>query len=245
MEHYRKGLIPGPLESREQFFQRVARLQEKKEPVGKAISAEDWAKAHDVTRSLYGIAPDWIAAFFSHRDLFWWEAGAMWELEDGFAIQLNDKQRRVAHVEVLAHEMVHAARAAFRESRFEELLAYRTSPNRWRRWIGPLFRHPKETWGLMAAILIDMWLIWHGNLPWGTSGLFAVMGGRLAWDQWRLASCLKRLPLASIGLCLTDQEIVAVAKGTSWIELDDGSLRWQMIKVCANGPSVGEGHSGT
>ncbi len=233
---FQRGLIPGPAESEELFLNRLSLLQSEKVLHGDEIPETDWNTAFDTTRSIYGIAPDWVAGFLSHKKLSFWEAGATWELADGqCAIQVNDRKAFALRTEVLAHELVHVARSAFEEPRFEELLAYRTSSKPWRRWIGPLFRRPWQAWLMIASTIADMGMIWNGMFPCFTLALLGGFIVFLGWDQRRLLQCLKRLPSAKLVLCLTDREIVSIAKGSNLGDLDDGSLRWQMIKSFESG----------
>ena len=58
--------------------------------------------------------------------------------------------------EVLRHEAVHAIRLTFNEPRFEEILAYFHSKKKWRRFLGPLFRTPKEALIFVSLIFLSL-----------------------------------------------------------------------------------------
>jgi hypothetical protein len=59
------------------------------------------------------------------------------------SIQINTSSlpQRLGYTEeeLLAHEYVHAARAAFEEPLYEEFFAYQMAPKRWRRFMGSLY----------------------------------------------------------------------------------------------------------
>jgi hypothetical protein len=69
--------------------------------------------------------------------------------------------------ELLAHELAHIGRMAFTEPRFEEFLAYSSSPNRWRRLLGPLVQSATESalfvLALMLIVAFDLYLIFSGQ----------------------------------------------------------------------------------
>ena len=55
--------------------------------------------------------------------------------------------------EVLAHDLVHHQRRELKSSKYEEIIAYQTSPNRFRRFWGGIFRSPSENLSLLLAAL--------------------------------------------------------------------------------------------
>lgn len=194
----RRGLIPGPYESEEEFLARVSNL--KVEP-----DQNLWERSHKITSHLFDFSIDWVPLYFSNKKLSFWEGAALW-VSKSPAIQLRENFKKGSYLgykleEVLAHEAVHAARILFEEPQFEEVLAYRTSKNRLRKWIGPLFRKPWEAFVFMltfgASLLGYFWL---------PLSFLAWLGFKLAWAQWTLQRCLKKLPL-SVVVCLTDEEI--------------------------------------
>jgi len=218
LSYYRRGFIPGPNETQESFSQRIASLVQNHESIA-------------AVEKIYGVAPDWIPMFFSSKKLLPWEAGCAWIDDKLVQIQLHPKRKKSQHKEILAHEIVHAVRSKFDEPRFEEILAYRTSSSLLRRFLGPIFQKPVETWLFLLAALIDIVQLFLGTWFFCVTLLISVVfGGRLIWNQWRFSSCMKNIPDSRLVLGLTDREIVLVAKGMSFSNLDDGTLRWQMIK---------------
>jgi hypothetical protein len=216
--NYQRGCIPGPDESDASFTHRVrTRL------IGhNMIDLE----------KIYGIRLDWIEPFLSSANLFPWEAGCTWIGRDGVRIQLHPKRLRQAHLEVLAHEAVHAIREKFDEPRFEEILAYRTSPKVWRRIFGPICKKPYEVWLFLSGSFCDALGGLFPVYPFpgcATLLISTVFLARLLWDQWRFSSCLTNLPDPRLVIALTDREIVKIARGQNFFSLDDHSLRWQVI----------------
>ncbi len=231
---YRQGFIPGPDEEEVEFQKRLA-LFRKEKVKDSPISLEEREKAFSIIFSLYQIMPDWVEVVVTSKGLRFWEAGAAWETVDGrWTICLNPKQRLTERAEVLGHEAVHAVRAAFDEQRFEEILAFRTSTKSWRRFFGPLIQRPREVWILFAAIFFDCLWTMQGKVACATLLISSLGLIRLLWNQWRFACCVKHLPSPTIAICLTDREIVTLAKGVPFSSLDDGSLRWRTITACVN-----------
>jgi hypothetical protein len=246
---YHKGLIPGPGETEKAFVERVALFLTTRPSSSSSISFEQMNKAFFLTKALFDVIPDWIDVESSSKGLRFWEAGAAWEEEDGhWKIRLNPKQRLAEQTEVLAHEAIHAVRAAFQERRFEEIMAFRTSEKPWRRFLGPLFQRQSEVWLLLLASLLDGVFAFFGYMLSATLLILLFYFGRLLWNQWIFSRCIAALISPNCILCLTDREIVAVAKGTSFSSLDDGSLRWRMVKQAASSvdePSARIVHSDT
>lgn len=220
----RRGYIPGPSEDEAVFLKRVLKA---------APQSDHWDEAQPITLPLFGFSVDWVPIHYSNKNLPFWEGAAMWIGED-FSIQMREGFKKGSYLgykreEVLAHEAVHAARMAFEEPKFEEVLAYRTSKNILRKWVGPLFQKPWETVVLMLSLAAaPLGYFW---VPLMALGL---LGIRLAWTQWILSRCLKKLPL-SIVVCLTDKEIRRFSRlSLSEIETylkNDQTLRGYFLKV--------------
>lgn len=196
---FERGLIPGPGEDERTFLERVTQLTVQP---NQGTSVQE---AYLITRRLFGFSVDWVPIFYSNERLPFWEGAATW-IGQRPSIQLRENFKKGRYLgyrceEVLAHEAVHAARVAFEEPRFEEVLAYRTSKSRLRRWIGPLFRKSWESIAFMSSLIPAFFgYFW---IPLGVLGWLSL---RLAWAQWTLQRCLKKLPLSLI-VCLTDAEI--------------------------------------
>jgi hypothetical protein len=146
----KRGLIAGPHESKEAFFQRAILAP----PL---VQGDDFAKL----KKLYGIVPDWVKLIYSNTGLRFWEGGCMWEEGDTIVIQLRDYFRKRDKLygfypkrEIIDHEMVHAVRGHLKSVFFEEMLAYQTSSSSLRRWLGPILQKPWEALPYMATLLL-------------------------------------------------------------------------------------------
>jgi len=221
---FHRGLIPGPSEDEKTFLERISRL---------TTQPNQEQEAHVITLNLFGFSVDWVPVFYSNQELPFWEGAATW-IGQTPSIQLRENFKKGSYLgyrreEVLAHEAIHAARIAFEEPQFEEVLAYRTSKNRLRKWAGPLFRKSWESAvfmiSLVPAFLGYFWI------PLAALGWLSI---RLAWTQWTLQRCLRKLPLSLI-VCLTDAEIrkfsrLSLADIQAHFE-NDQSLRGNLIRL--------------
>ncbi len=196
----------------------------------------DTAEACRLMEKLFCISPAWIEVEESSQGLLPWEAAAAWidQDQEGNAVcRIQVKKRHwYPQAEVIAHEMVHALRAHFHEEQFEEVLAYQTSSNRFRRYFGPLFANPTQTKALLIALMIP-WVLCLAELfwdfPWDLSPLFWLpcvalgwMGLRLVRKQRIFAKCLEHLAASlsrperalAVALYLTDEEIVLFSRSS-------------------------------
>ena len=219
-----RGLIPGPEEKEAAFLTRVSKA---------CLYANEWGEAAPITRSLFGFAVDWVPIHYSNKKLPFWEGAAFWIGEDPY-IQMREGFKKGCYLgyhraEVLAHEAVHAARLAFEEPQFEEILAYRTSKKGLRKWIGPLFQKPWESvvfiFSLGTTLLGNFWI------PLMFLGWFGI---RLCWTQWIVQRCLSKLPLFFL-IYLTDQEIkqfasLSLPKIHTYLK-NDQTLRIRSLKL--------------
>lgn len=105
--------------------------------------------AHDITERLFCFRFETAPIFISQSSLPPWQGAALWiynkDINPFPVIQLGTRHSN-RQTEFLAHELVHAARFAFKEPFFEEILAYQTSPSRLYRFLGPLFLFHWEPW---------------------------------------------------------------------------------------------------
>lgn len=207
-----KGLIPGPMESEEDFTKRAVYCLELKERISKELQTDLGEEASGNSslllsgikkaKSIYGIEPLWIPIFFSNYRLSCWHGGCAWIFQMteneplGALLQLRQKFKAsdtylslYHRDELIAHEMAHVGRMAFEEPRFEEFLAYKTSSSRFRRWFGPIIQSSVESMLLFILLglifFVDISLIAFGEL-----------------DAYTTAMWLKLLPLCilSVGL---------------------------------------------
>jgi len=239
----RQGLIPGPDELEEEFSFRVAKAKEKITS-GEWIPSSHWEWARLHLEELFDFSPQFLPAFYSNRSLALWQGAASW-IEDGKlkAIQLREGLKKGSYFgykrdEILAHEAVHAARAAFNEPQAEEFFAYLTSEKWWRRAFGPLIRRPYEVW-VFFVLAIGTLLFPITNLfasGWLGMGVFRLL--RLHHRMKRAAKTLGRMlqdprRVRAVLLRLTDQEIGMFAEGEDVLAYAEMQvcLRWRLIRL--------------
>lgn len=171
--------------------------------------------------------------FRSNHKLPFWTGAYTWiiETKQGIKvpiIQLPLKKRRwtlTSEEEILDHEKIHVQRAAFNEPIFEEIIAYQTSPSKWRRFLGPLFKKQSEATLFMASLIL-MPLI-----PYVPALFFALLLLRLIKRQHQFKKALHHLPpLAKESIAiLSDKEIISASKN-DLLFLENDNLRMKLIK---------------
>ena len=199
----------------------------------------------------------------SSKGLRPWEAAAAWIEEDpqiGRRVSIQIKNSFLSRFypleETVAHEMVHAMRLMFDERRFEEILAFRTSKNRFRRYFGPLFSQPREALGFvlllavswacsMAEGMFDLSLRDELLVMGAGSAFLAVAAARLARSQRVFSKALEHLEKSrektgqslAVALRLTDREIERFAKCSPEeivsfaVEQSKNDLRWRLLSA--------------
>ena len=231
-----RGLVPGPLETESSFFLRV--MQSKN--VNLSTERKDGAvKAFD-------FSIDWIPIEYSNKNLFFFEAGALFSDEKKARIQLSKKFLKkksffVDKSELLSHEAVHAMRLQFKENRFEEIFAYLTSKSKWRREFGPLIKTTKESKFFFFSLCgCSLASLMHPVFSCVSFAFLSAFVFRLWKDQKILRKCIKNLSAfvshnpIHLALRLTDLEVLTFAK-SSQSEIADYmnkqvSIRWKMLK---------------
>lgn len=221
-----QGFIPGPGETEESFRKRV-RVAEGGEP------PSEWVCLH--LEQLFGFRPIGLSVVYSNQNLAPWQGAAVWvEGRAVKSIQLREGLKKGVYLglyeaqEILAHEAVHAARAAFDESVNEEFFAYMTSQKRWQRILGPIVRRPWEVWPILVSGVLGAW--WPA-FYWGVTVWMGVGFVRLIRQHARLRRAAKVLGknARAILLRLTDKEIERLARGE---KLEAGSdLRWRLLRL--------------
>ncbi|MBS0627650.1 MAG: hypothetical protein JSS09_05505, partial [Verrucomicrobia bacterium] len=96
-----------------------------------------------LTQKLYEFRLNDIEVIYSKKSIYPWQGALLWSYEkkgdEPFPVIQIRKKGILNEEEILAHELVHAARFAFKEPFFEEMLAYQTSSNKFYKILGPLF----------------------------------------------------------------------------------------------------------
>lgn len=279
----REGLIPGPAETEEEFFKRChyclglkanifTTLKEKIPFVPEDLSHEAiLEEAYPKTRDIFGIEPHWIPLFFSNYRLSPWQGGCAWIFQQdeatptGAFFQLRRKFLNskiylgfYQRDELMAHELAHVGRMQFQEPQFEEIIAYRTSDSKFRRFFGPFIQSSWESalffFILLIIFVLDLSLLSLGFfqtyqaflwLKWIPLGLFLCALARRIVRQKQLNGCLHQLreilqneqKANAVLFRLQDEEIKSFASMASTELLayvskaKDRSPRWKVIAM--------------
>lgn len=247
-----RGLIPGPHESESQFLRRVECC-----PSSSCLTT---VAALYRVREIFHCRPDWVEVSVHSKGLHFWEGAATWIEEDPggvrrchIVVKNSFLSRLYPKEEIIAHEMVHAIRIMFDESRFEEILAYRTSRNAFRRYWGPVCGGSKET-AVFLTSLIVWWCSWMAeiflDIEAGSRFFVFLPCMVLAWGIIRLirsqrlfTTALELLEKAvgkpgkavAVALGLTDAEIALFARMSSEEirafagRQKEQSIRWKQL----------------
>ena len=268
-EYNQQGLIVGDDEDEETFKKRVNLfndphkiLEEMKLPLKK----EDYTFYFDHThlKKKYDLNPSWIYLWCSNKELMPWEAASTWVVElkgnvhyPVLQFRKGMKERRTYlgydYEEIFLHEMIHAVRSSLKSTRFEEVIAYRSSKKKLRRILGPIFKNPHESilytisWTLtfLASMLYSVteisFFIYLFYTSLVTSIGFTLFGAIRLYRVRRLFSRAMRAIRQMFGadkseavvLRLNDEEILQFANGEMSneriLELASTSLKWQQI----------------
>lgn len=246
-----EGLIPGPNETAESFAERVEATQKFFRDQKDVFPPAVWDWPREQLKTLFDFSPRWCAASGSSKGLTPWQAAATWiDVKRIYLIRVRSSgwlSRLVDRSEVLAHEAVHASRAAFDEPKYEEFFAYLTSSSRWRKVMGPLFRKSIEAlllmgllgMGVMAQILEVVYDAEFFSCGWFFLALFLCFGWslRLMRSRIQIEKAARRLAMLVKDpkmirpalFRMTDQEIDRLA---SHLPFEPGhDLRWCVIKT--------------
>lgn len=191
LNYNKQGLIPGPCEEEQSFIERAEYCLHLHGKLGARLPfpIEDEGHANilmaavEETASLYDFAPKWVPIFFSNYQLTPWHGGCAWifQMEENEPtsafFQLRSVFKKSSKYlgiydrnELIAHELVHVGRMMFEEPKFEEILAYKTSKNAFRRWCGPIVQSSTESiifvCLLMPIIFFDLYFIFSDNSLW-------------------------------------------------------------------------------
>ncbi|WP_370913612.1 hypothetical protein [Chlamydia pecorum] len=156
IELNKQGMIAGPQEEKYSFFSRVADILEEQLDTSTYFPPR--------LQELFDISPTHLKVLYTNEGLDVWEAGCTWIQNNRVTIQLRKPLYKTSRWlmysrdEILAHEAIHAVRMKFYEPIFEEVLAYQTSSWGWRRFWGPLFRTPGESYCFLLFVVMGLGL---------------------------------------------------------------------------------------
>lgn len=277
MIYNKEALIPGPGESCESFGERAEYcLGIRKKLEGKLpFSTKDEAsepiieEACRETLRFFDISPRWVPVFFSNYRLAWWHGGCAWifQLDENAPtaafFQLRKAFKASAsflgiydRTELMAHEMAHVGRMMFEEPEFEEVLAYRASKSKWRRWWGPLVQSSTESalfvFLLLPLAFLDVYLLVEGyeSYYWKAMWLKLIPLGLVlgaAARLWRRQRAFGRTLSNLVKMTGSDDKARAVLYRLTDREINefskmpledilryasaDSSLRWRLIRL--------------
>lgn len=222
---YSKGFLPGPAETKEDFFKRIEATERVLLHPKKYITDKSYAKA---TLSPFGGA----ALLTNTKNRFYHAAAtSIIELKDGLILPVISMptSRLISKEEVLKHELVHARRALFEEPKFEEAIAFRTSKSKFRALLSPMFSNSIE-----AIIFLSCTsLTYFSKLPLIVCGiLFALRGIHREVSIIKCLSYLKKHTGHSeeVLAAMLDAEIIAMSKGQLG-KIDFSLFRWEFIQT--------------
>lgn len=234
------GLLLAPDESFGDFLARLDAMRRDNEYRG-MDSAQELPpgireQAEQLTAERYGFRPDWLPVFCSTRETGRFSAGITLIFDNGLplvflagAFLKKRNYRGYSAVETLAHETVHAARAAFpSRSAYDEYFPCMIHASRFRRLAGNLFRR----WEIPAIFFVGLTLsVLHPG--------FLVAPLLVLLREWQLRRRLHAAAekLRSLGLRpepvllrLSDGEIRQLAKRHTPVFLTDpASLRAELL----------------
>lgn len=254
----REGFIPGPKETEALFLERVNKTRERFRKEG-GIPRAQWEWAGLRVKELFDFEPIWLPVCYTDKGLAPWEGAAAW-IEEGaiHSIQLREGLKKGRYLglydrdEILAHEAVHGARAAFEECGNEEFFAYATSDKKWRRVLGPILKRNWEIWPFLFAGVGGVCCQWMGiyweSFEIGADACFWMASMWIGLGFWRLIRHHRKLRKASKAALhwlgdpakaraflfrLTDREIEMVSKGVDLENYAKGQtcLRWKLIRL--------------
>jgi hypothetical protein len=219
---YNKGFLPGPKETKESFFYRIQRIE-------KLIkSPPPFFKKK--LMPFYGCG---LLEIGSKNLFFHGSSTCIYQVEKGVNLPIISTPSKfsklfVTEKEIFDHELIHARRCQFEKSKYEEILAYRTSNCFIRKMISPIFNSNTD----VILFFLGIFSLFISFIP-----LFLVLiflSTRLFLRQKAINRCIKHLKnhtcfYENILHSMTDEEIDFLSKGQ--IDKIDFSLyRWQLLK---------------
>ncbi len=201
-----QGWVPGPDETYSTFFTRIQKTIEKQSSLKQEISIHfpdagfpkksPWLEIKDKLLSLCQCIPTHAIIFYSNKKLPIWHGAATWTEEGISVIQLKKGLQKGTYLgcyrkdDILLHEAVHVIRSAFKEPKFEEIIAYHLSLYPWRKYIGPLFHSSWESW-LLIVLLFSAMLV--PSILWAPALFLGYMLCRLVYHYIIFHKCLHTL----------------------------------------------------
>ena len=278
-----QGFIPGPDENLTSFTKRVSLTKElfenpkfffekKNKPVPFSLIHRlklpdyNWAVASCL--SLFDISGRYFSAYFDSKKLKLFQGAATWiiDIEKSSVpiLQISKKLKKGSFLrlyqldDVLAHEIIHFARAGFNEPKYEEFFAYFTSSKIFRKILGPIAISSFEIMLFLSFLFLGLGFQYLGLLfeskvfdiffiffSYLSTKMIFLGFVRLFHKRWIFRKCYKKLffilqnkkKTLSTMVRLTDREIKLFSKSKkdkilAYIEENrEKSLRWKVISM--------------
>lgn len=229
LREFDKGNIPEPLPKIINFSHKISE---------KLLDG-----ANELIREKYKFTLPWTPCFFSRKATGSFSAGVQFQvdeflplifLQDAFAHKENHLgyNRR----EILAHELTHAARMFFPDSRYEEYFACLFYSSRFRQAAGDFFKAVPMVAGGMGGFAGVLCLV--SGIYWGglffTVPLYFLYAGLKRLVQLKKARekllqlHLDPLPVL-VRLCDSEISLLAKLSVDAWMKTAENSLRWKLF----------------
>jgi hypothetical protein len=220
---YNKGFLPGPDESKNKFFERI----EKVEKILQNPSAF-------FKKPLTPLQGCFLLEENSKNLFFHGSSTLIYQIEEGINFPIIKSPSKfsklfVTEDEILNHELVHARRCQFDESKYEEILAFRTSFSPFRKNLSPIISSNND----LIAFFLAIFFCFISLIP--LSLLLLFFSTRLAFRQKTIHKCIRYLKSKTpsyeqILTAMTDEEILFLSK-KQFHKIDFTLYRWQFIQT--------------
>lgn len=245
------GWIVGPSETEESFVKRIDIQQtfitspkqlEKKAKIDSLESLENTRSVMKFLEKHLKVIPKWIMLGYSNRGLTPWEGAAAWTFDFGSFLQLRKGFKKGRFLfykreEVILHEALHSLRSAFDEPRFEEIIACYYAKKSWRRFFGPLFSTPMQSYIFLGTLVLTpfapyvplAYLLWR---------VITIVRDQRMFKRALLKICdlFPQIPPFALMIRLTDKEIELFGNQDKkvvqdYIDSQQNNLRWKQFSL--------------
>lgn len=177
LEYNALGLIPGPDETKLEFFKRVNYCLTLKDnlPFSSShptpIVGDNKDHSLEKIKQYFDIQPNWVPVQHNNYQLRPWHGAAAWIFQENenlpvsAFIQLRKKmtpKKKYLSLydfsELVNHELAHVGRMMFEEPKYEEMLAYKTSNSSFRRFFGSIIQSSSISMLFMLSIFLILFL---------------------------------------------------------------------------------------
>ena len=222
LQLFENGFLPGPSESREQFFNRIEETKKVLKDPEKFIPKEF------IQSGLLSPLNGASLLLSNTKGFLQASCTTILEINKLLPIAIITKPSKfssyfVSSKEVLNHEKIHALRAMFEKSKYEEFIAYRTSKSFFRRYFSPIIGSTFDriifyTAAILTPLFYPLSLL-----------IFSFALSRLIYRQRKVSKTLINLSSSysnpeRILIGLTDCEI-----DTSFDPSTNSSFRWEFL----------------